>query len=75
MTCGELAGNREMYLAMEVDMDVDCGAIALGEVTVGELGEPIFELILEVASGRKTPGEELGFGGEEFAPWQLGAVI
>jgi altronate hydrolase len=71
----KLASNREMYLAMEEDMDVDCGAIALGEVSVGELGERIFNLILEVASGRKTASEELGFGDEEFAPWQLGAVM
>ena len=71
----KLASNREMYRAMEEDMDVDCGAIVEGEISVGELGERIFELILEVASGRKTASEELGFGDEEFAPWQLGAVM
>ncbi|MGH3380309.1 MAG: UxaA family hydrolase, partial [Actinoallomurus sp.] len=71
----KLASNREMYLAMEEDMDVDCGAIAEGEISVAELGEQIFGLILEVASGRKTASEELGFGDEEFTPWQLGAVM
>jgi altronate hydrolase len=71
----KLASNREMYRAMEEDMDVDCGAIAAGEVSVADLGGQIFELILQVASGRRTASEELGFGDEEFAPWQLGAVM
>jgi altronate hydrolase len=71
----KLASNRETYLAMQEDMDVDCGAILAGEVSVAELGEQIFQLVLEVASGRKTASEELGFGDEEFAPWQLGAVM
>jgi altronate hydrolase len=71
----KLASNREMYRAMEEDMDVDCGAIAEGEISVADLGEQIFGLILEVASGRRTASEELGFGDEEFTPWQLGAVM
>ncbi|MFB9835210.1 UxaA family hydrolase [Actinoallomurus acaciae] len=71
----KLASNRETYRAMEEDMDVDCGAILDGEVTVAELGEQIFQRVLEVASGHRTASEELGFGDEEFAPWQLGAVM
>jgi altronate hydrolase len=71
----KLASNRETYRAMTEDMDVDCGVILDGEVSVAELGEKIFQLVLEVASGRKTASEELGFGDEEFAPWQLGAVM
>jgi altronate hydrolase len=71
----KLASNREVYRAMREDMDVDCGAVLDGEVTVAELGERIFQLILDVASGRATASEELGFGAEEFAPWQLGAVM
>jgi altronate hydrolase len=46
-----------------------------GEATVQEVGQKLFELILETASGRKTLSEELGFGQEEFVPWQLGAVM
>ena len=43
---------REMYRAMAEDMDVNCGAIADGrDLGASELGERIFELILEVASG------------------------
>ena len=39
------------------------------------MGEQIFRAVLDVASGRRTASEELGFGDEEFAPWQLGAVM
>jgi altronate hydrolase len=71
----KLASNRAVYEAMPEDMDVDCGAILEGEGTVASLGEEIFRLVLEVASGRRTASEELGFGDEEFTPWQLGAVM
>jgi altronate dehydratase len=28
-----------------------------------------------VASGEETKSEELGFGGAEFVPWAMGAVM
>jgi galactarate dehydratase len=34
-------------------IDIDAGVIATGDRTIGEVGEQIFRLILEVASGRK----------------------
>jgi galactarate dehydratase len=34
-------------------IDVDAGVIATGDATISEVGEEIFKLILEVASGRK----------------------
>ena len=71
----KLATNTEMYSRMPEDMDVNCGVITDGEATVEEVGQQVFELILEVASGRKTFSEELGYGQEEFVPWQLGAVM
>jgi altronate hydrolase len=71
----KLASNSDMYRAMSEDMDVNCGAIIDGEYTVAEMGEKIFELVLATASGRRTASEELGFGDEEFVPWQLGAVM
>jgi altronate hydrolase len=71
----KLATNTEMYRRMEEDMDVNCGAILDGEVTVEQMGQRIFDLILEVASGRRTKSEALGFGNHEFTPWQIGAVM
>jgi altronate hydrolase len=71
----KLATNSEMYRRMSGDMDLDCGVIMDGGVSVQEVGEKLFQLILETASGRRTLSEELGFGQEEFVPWQLGAVM
>jgi altronate hydrolase len=71
----KLATNSGLYRRMTEDMDIDCGGIADGAKSVDEVGREIFELILETCSGRKTKSEELGFGDEEFTPWQLGAVM
>jgi altronate hydrolase len=71
----KLATNTEMYRRMEEDMDVNCGIILDGEVTLEQMGQQIFDLILEVASGRRTKSETLGLGNHEFTPWQIGAVM
>lgn len=71
----KLATNTPMYERMADDMDINCGAVADGDVSVEEMGRRIFDLILEVASGKRTKSEEFGYGDEEFVPWQLGAVM
>jgi altronate hydrolase len=71
----KLATNTEMFRRMSEDMDVNCGVIMDGEASVQDLGQQIFELILQTASGRKTLSEQLGFGDEEFVPWHLGTVM
>jgi altronate hydrolase len=71
----KLATNTAMYSLMTDDMDVNCGIILDGEATIEEMGERIFHLILETASGKKTKSEWLGFGDNEFTPWQIGSVM
>jgi altronate hydrolase len=71
----KLATNTEMYERMSGDMDVNCGVILSDGESVEAVGERLFQFILDTASGRKTFSEELGFGQEEFVPWQLGAVM
>src|SRR5919109_1760737 len=71
----KLATNTAMYQRMSEDMDVDCGEILSKGVLVQEMGQRIFDLILRVASGEKSKSEELGFGDNEFTPWQIGAVM
>jgi altronate dehydratase len=73
--CIKLATNTEMYDRMAEDMDINCGDIITGGVTIAAKGREIFELMLRVASGEATKSEELGFGGAEFVPWQMGAVM
>ena len=71
----KLATNSAMYHRMDEDMDINCGVVLDDGVSVAELGEQIFERMIEVASGDKTKSEALGFGGQEFVPWQIGAVM
>jgi altronate hydrolase len=71
----KLATNTPLYKRMTDDMDIDCGPIADGVASVQEIGERIFNLVLQTASGQKSKSEELGFGDDEFTPWQLGAVM
>ena len=73
--CIKLSTNTSMYRRMSGDMDLDCGDIIEEGVNLEEKGKQIFEQIVRVASGQKTKSEELGFGGLEFVPWQIGAVM
>lgn len=70
----KLATNSDVYRRMTDDMDLDCGVVLDG-VSVQEQGRAVFDLVLATASGQRTRSEELGFGDEEFQPWQLGAVM
>jgi altronate dehydratase len=73
--CIKIATNSEMYARMEGDMDINAGDVIDQGVTLAAKGREIFETFIEVASGRETKSEELGFGGAEFVPWQIGAVM
>ncbi|MGD8900845.1 MAG: altronate dehydratase family protein [Desulfobacterales bacterium] len=71
----KLATNSEMYERMRDDMDVNCGLIIEGHSNIEEMGEAIFDLILQTASGKKSKSETLGFGDNEFVPWHMGAIL
>lgn len=71
----KLATNSALFERMPEDMDVNCGDIIDGNMTVAEKGQEIFERWLSVASGEKTFSEELNIGNEEFIPWYFGAVM
>jgi altronate hydrolase len=71
----KLATNSTMYKRMADDMDINCGDIMDGTVSVEQKGEEIFRMILDVASGHKSKSEALGVGNEEFVPWMIGAQM
>ena len=52
----------------------DCGLVIDGELTIEQMGQRIFEHILDAASGKPTKSELLGLGDNEFLPWHLGIV-
>jgi altronate hydrolase len=70
----KLATNTEMFDRMPDDMDLNAGRIVDGTATIDQVGQEIFDLIIDVASGRQTVSEELGVGQEEFVPWNFGTV-
>ena len=72
--CVKLATNTPMFQRIEEDMDINCGEILDGTVSVQEMGQRIFELFLRTASGEASKSENLGLGNHEFVPWQIGVM-
>lgn len=70
----KLSTNSDIFRRMSDDMDIDCGDIVEQGISVEAKGREIYDAILDVASGRQTHSEELGYGLNEFVPWHLGAV-
>ena len=54
---------------------MNCGTIITGQDSVDAVGERIYRLILDTASGTRSKSELYGYGQNEFAPWQLGATV
>jgi altronate hydrolase len=71
----KLSSNTAIYKKMKDDIDIDCGTIASGEASIEDKGGEILDYLLKVASGAQSKSEELGYGGAEFVPWQIGAVM
>ena len=70
----KLATNTDVYNRMRDDMDINCGDILDG-VPIADKAQVIFERMLKVASGETSRSEDLGYGDNEYVPWQVGAVM
>ena len=70
----KLASNTPMYQRMTSDMDINCGIVIDGEVSIEQMGQRIFEQILRHASGESTRSEAIGLGRNEFVPWPIGVT-
>ena len=71
----KLSTNTALWQRQSDDIDINCGEVVDGAQSVAQMGERIFQLMLQTASGRRTRSEEHGYGQNEFVPWQLGAVM
>jgi altronate hydrolase len=71
----KLATNSSLAMRMAGDIDLDCSPVMEGGVSLQDMGRRVYDLLLDTASGRRSFSEELALGGEEFVPWQLGAVL
>ncbi|WP_312997062.1 altronate dehydratase family protein [Achromobacter animicus] len=71
----KLSTNTALWQRQADDIDINCGEVVDGAHSVAQMGERIFQLMLQTASGRRTRSETHGYGQNEFVPWQLGAVM
>lgn len=70
----KIATNSEIYAKMIEDMDINGGDVLDGK-SLEAKGQEIFDEILAVASGKRSKSELLGYGDNEFVPWQIGATF
>jgi altronate dehydratase large subunit len=66
----KVSTTTKLFEKMNDNIDLDAGAIISGESTVQQVGETIFMEMLEVASGKLTKSEILGFN--DFAIKRIG---
>jgi altronate hydrolase len=71
----KLSTNTALFNKQEDDMDINCGSIVDGTASIEQVGQEIFDRILEVASGEQSKSEQWGYGEDEFAPWVLGPTM
>ncbi len=71
----KLASNSELFARMPDDMDVNCGPVFSDGVPLSEKGLEIYNALLDLASGKPSHSEELGYGNNEFVPWHVGVVM
>jgi altronate dehydratase large subunit len=56
----KIAANPDMYERLSEDMDVNAGRIINNEATLDDVGDEIYELVRELASGGQSKSELLG---------------
>ncbi len=71
----KLSTNTALWKRQEDDIDLNCGGIVDGTISVEQVGKQIFRLMLDTASGAKSKSEIHGYGQNEFNPWQIGAIM
>jgi len=71
----KLASTSDLFRRMPDDMDVDCGTIVSEGRPIEALGAEIYEALIDLASGRESRSESLGYGDNEFVPWKIGPVL
>jgi altronate dehydratase large subunit len=62
-----------LFEKMNDNIDLDAGPIVTGKATVSQIGQIIFDEMIEVASGRLTKAEILGFN--DFAINRIGPTM
>ena len=71
----KLASNSALWNRQQEDIDINCGGIVDGTETIEAVGERLFRMVLDCASGRKSKSELHGYGQQEFVPWNIGVIL
>ncbi|MBM7691699.1 altronate dehydratase large subunit [Peribacillus deserti] len=66
----KITGNPKTYERMKENIDINAGEVLLGNRTLEQMGEEIYQEILEVASGKQMKAEILGHD-EQFCITRL----
>jgi altronate dehydratase large subunit len=69
----KIGTNPRLYEIMSEHIDVNAGKIIEGLNTIDEIGEEIYELIMDTANGALTAAEK--HKNQEFAIWRLAQTI
>jgi altronate hydrolase len=70
----KMSSNSTLARRMPDIIDVDSGAVIRGEKTIQEMGEELFEYIIQVASGEiKSKADQLNQN--DFIPWKRGVSL
>jgi altronate hydrolase len=70
----KLSTNSDLAQRMYDIIDVDTGAIVVGESTIQQMGEQILDFTVKVASGEIRTKAELK-AQEDFIPWKRGVSL
>jgi altronate hydrolase len=70
----KLATNTALWERQSDDMDLNCGEVLDGTRSIAELGERLFRMLLDTASGQPSRSELHGYGQQEFVPWQISVI-
>ena len=70
---GKKSGNNSKDIYKKTWIDFNAGVVADGERTLDEAGADLYQLVLDVASGKQTCAEKKGF--REISIFKDGVVL
>jgi altronate dehydratase large subunit len=68
----KITGNSTTYTNLKDNIDINAGTILDGSESLNSIGKRIFNNLVEIASGRKTKAEALGY--QEFVVYQTNRI-
>lgn len=70
----KISTNSQLAQRMSDIIDIDCGQVITGEVSLDKMGELILEYCIKAASGEIIP-KAVQLGQDDFIPWKRGVSL